>query len=716
MGQTVDKTLDSAVVENELVRIELNPETGDINGLYNKRTGKQYIVAKEWAKAFRLNVPFTKRVTGFNADYSANALDSWKQTKCAIIKEQDAESQTIIVRYPALESEVGKFEIELSYSIRLPNNSDEAILQLEMSNHSSYRIKEIFFPWISGVGVIESEQADAFVAPNMIRSLTDIREYRLGGNWEEYPYVFDIPRWPDGYSLTMPWMNHGGKEEGLYLASSCREGIYHMLMIQDFGDDEHPILAFAWAIPCYVAPGKSWRSPEMVLSLHSGDWHVAADKYRASLDGWYQKPDTPLEFKKAFASFNSFFAGRDFAEIVDLAEDIRKYGLRHLVMWNFGDYYPNVLEEDDLSVDPPRLGLFTPQWGGLSKLRAANEQAHSLGVSTGIIFSQRLWNKDTLRPELREMAEKWVLRRESGEPLAESWDHQHVGACQWSNQQPFFGHQDYIMCSAVKDWQNFAIHNISGVLSKAGYTMMFYDQAVESNLCFSPIHVHPDVSAPCMATHSFLKSLKEAMRKSNPDAVLIGEGCEVLASHVLDAGWVWRTPSNPEVFRYTLPWTILACAVDLDPGLANKYFVLGLHLAIVAKGLENGKRLSDFPEFAQHVARLASFRESAERFLVAGTFKDDLGLRVTGAFGKVYETHEEVAITLANLTSKPVNASFELDSHRYSIQAASFSTISSSQPNDGGRAEKIGPVLKVVRSLGPFEVIAAVFGREAHQP
>ena len=707
---------DSVTLENKFVRIELNSKSGDIKGLYNKRSGKQYIAATRWARAFRLNVPFPKRVTGYMSDYSANSLDSWRQTQCNITRDRDTNSQIIKVRYPTLESEAERFQIEVNYSIRLPDDRDEATLQLEISNNSPYRIKEVFFPWISGVGVIEGDQTDTFVTPNIIRSLADLRRrYRLRDNWEEYPYLLDVPRWPGGYSLTMPWMDHGGRREGLYLASLSREGIYHMLMVQDFGDEKQPILAFAWAIPCYLAPGKSWRSPEFVLSLHRGDWHAAADKYRTSLDGWYQKPDTSREFKTAFASFNSCFATRDFGEIANLAEDIRKYGLRHLVMWNFGDYYPNVTEEDDVSVDPPRLGLFTPQWGGLAKLRAANEKAHSLGVRTGIIFSQRLWNKDTLTPELRGLAEKWVLRRESGDPLAESWDHQRLGAAQWSYIQPIFGHLSYIMCNAVKDWQDFAIHNILEVLGQAGYSMMFYDEAVENNLCFSPGHNHSDVSAPCMAAHGFLKSLKAAMRKSNPDAILIGEGVDLLASQVVDTGWVWRLPSNPEVFRYTLPWMILAAATDVDPAQANNHFVLGLHLAIMPKALDNGKKLSDFPEFAQHVAGLASFRQRTERYWVDGTFQDDVGLRVSGAFGKVYKTPQELAIMVANLSNKPAVADFELDSNLYAITSASFSVISSSRPGASGRAEKPKDVLKGTRHLRPYEVIAVVFQR-APQP
>ena len=450
----------------------------------------------------------------------------------------------------------------------------------------------------------------------------------------------------------------------------------------------------------------------MILSLHRGNWHAAADKYRASLAGWYQKPNTEPDFKKAFASFNSFFTERDFMQIVELAKDVRKHGLRHLVMWNFGDYYPSVTEPDDFSVDPPRLGLFTQQWGGLARLKEANENAHELGVTTGIIFSQRSWNKDTLTPQLKELAAKWVLRRESGDPMVESWDHRHLGAGQWSNQQQSFGHLDYVMCNAVEDFRNFAIHNVSEVLKRGGYSLNFYDQAVEGNLCFSPEHNHPDVNAPCRASYGFLKPLKAAMKADNPKAILMGDGWEMLSSQVLDAGWVWVPPDNPEVFRYTLPWASAATAVDVEMAKASEYFVLGLHLAIVARGLENGKKLSDFPEFAQHVARLASIREETERFWVDGTFQDDIGLRVSGAFGKVYQTREEVAVMIANLSDTTADAGFELDARHYGI-AAACTTISSGESSGVGRdATEKGNLLVGNKELAPNDVVALIFKRK----
>jgi hypothetical protein len=203
------------------------------------------------------------------------------------------------------------------------------------------------------------------------------------------------------------------------------------------------------------------------------------------------------------------------------------------------------------------------------------------------------------------------------------------------------------------------------------------------------------------------------MRANNPKAILMGEGWEMLSSQILDAGWVWVPPANPEVFRYALPWAGAATAVDVDIPQTNRCFVLGLHLAIVARGLENGKKLSDFPEFAQHMAHLASFRERTKSFWIDGTFQDDLGIRVSGAFGKVYQAHDEVALMIANLTDETANVVFELDGHHYGIAIPSHSTISSSQRNEeDGKATEKGTRLAGIRDLAPYEVVALVFKRK----
>jgi hypothetical protein len=254
--------------------------------------------------------------------------------------------------------------------------------------------------------------------------------------------------------------------------------------------------------------------------------------------------------------------------------------------------------------------------------------------------------------------------------------------------------------------------NVRGVLQQGGYSMMFYDQVVEGNLCFSAKHDHLDVSAPSIATPGFAEKLRAGMKADNPDAVLIGEGWEILASQHLDSGWVWRMPPNPEVLQYTLPWVINTSAVPVDIGLANKYVILGLRLAIVAGGLENGKNLSDFPEFAAHIRRLVDFRKKAEPFWVEGTFQDEIGLQASGAFAKVYQTDRRVAIMAANLTEEGSTFQFDFDGSRFGIEQASYSLITSNGTSEEKPPAKNGSTLAGSILLEPFELAAVIFERK----
>jgi hypothetical protein len=127
--------------------------------------------------------------------------------------------------------------------------------------------------------------------------------------------------------------------------------------------------------------------------------------------------------------------------------------------------------------------------------------------------------------------------------------------------------------------------------------------------------------------------------------------------------------------------------------------------------LENGKNLSDFPEFAQHLSRLIKLREQTERFWVDGTFQDDIGLQVSGAFGKIYQMRQEVAVFMANLTDTVTEARVKPDKSQYGIAAASYSAISSNGRSEDSKAAEEGTALKVTKSLAPFEMIAMIFQR-----
>jgi hypothetical protein len=136
----------------------------------------------------------------------------------------------------------------------------------------------------------------------------------------------------------------------------------------------------------------------------------------------------------------------------------------------------------------------------------------------------------------------------------------------------------------------------------------------------------------------------------------------------------------------------------------------------VPKGIESGKKLSDFPEFAQHIRRLRRFRQSTERFWVDGVFKDDLGLKVTGAFGKIYETPSECAVMAANLTDKPSVLNFEIECRRYGIEEDTFSSVSSTGRVTQEHGERVGGMLKARITLSANEVVAIIFRRHGEAP
>jgi hypothetical protein len=166
------------------------------------------------------------------------------------------------------------------------------------------------------------------------------------------------------------------------------------------------------------------------------------------------------------------------------------------------------------------------------------------------------------------------------------------------------------------------------------------------------------------------------------------------------------------VLRYTLPWVLNTVAVATDAGLANRYLVLGLQLAIIAGSQENGKSLSDFPGFAAHIKRVAAFRKDTQQFWVDGSFQDDIGLRTSGGFARVYQAGHEVAIMAANLDDKTTPFSFQLQATGYGITAKNYSVISSTGRSDSGTADAQDGALHGTRSLEPFELVAIVFQRE----
>ena len=95
-----------------------------------------------------------------------------------------------------------------------------------------------------------------------------------------------------------------------------------------------------------------------------------------------------------------------------------------------------------------------------------------------------------------------------------------------------------------------------------------------------------------------------------------------------------------------------------------------------------------------------------------GSFEDDIGLIASGAFAKVYQTDQHVAIMAANLTEDGSTFQFDFDVSRYGVETESYSLIAS----NGGNEEKIAArkerTLSGSTQLAPFEMAALIFKKQ----
>lgn len=215
------------------------------------------------------------------------------------------------------------------------------------------------------------------------------------------------------------------------------------------------------------------------------------------------------------------------------------------------------------------------------------------------------------------------------------------------------------------------------LIDETGCAILFLDQAAECWPCFNAAHGHDDPSASLGASAGLLERLRRELREVDSDAIVIGEGAEIVTSQHVDLGWHWEFREkdgplqlpNPEVARYTLPQLRFGLPLADDIPTANRWFALGLYLAVIPRGLESGKRLSSFPRFAEHLSRLVVLRSRLERTLVHGTFVDDVGITAEGALAKAYATHDELAVVVVNVVSDACRATIRIDRNRWACAA-----------------------------------------------
>ena len=718
------------ILENAKVRAEVDPNNGNIVALVNKTTGRSYISHAQYARSFRLVYWSTDRLSEtFNGRFE-HAIESSLQNAPKLTRTQLNGSDQIEVFYPQLLAYGKELPISFWYRLALRPNSDEINYECRLVNNSPYMVTQVFFPWISGIEYVESREDDRIVFCNQKLKVSEALAQGSYFGWLPGKFAVSYPDYPSsGYHFQLPWVHYGGDHEGLYVASKDQSGEHHRFYMQNeydmkSFDKNRMIYSVAWNFCPYLRTGE-WRSPELVLSPHQGDWHAAADKFRESLKSWYQAPETPRSFRESIGSANLIFRN-NFNELVEMAQDAKQYGINDVTTWQQDVLYPRPLTKDDPA--NYRVGIVEEAWGGLERLRSCNEAVRAMGMTTMVIFNSLLYVVASLEDGLRQKADEWVLHgwdgTARGGPLV---DHT-LWSCYGASPVPYidnpweFSMGMLQMCPAVEEYKEFTLQNITDAIAQTKYQGHFFDMSSTDPVCFNPGHKHASPKAPSEQMPLMMKELKGRMRQNDPQALLIGEGAEMRATQYYDLCWLWNvwglenSIAYPvEILRYSLPWVRLAIALDDNIGLANRFFVMGIYLAFFNRNWHcQTVKLSDWPEFARHIKKLANLRKVLLEFFVDGEFMDDLGLQCQGGCAKVYQRPDRVAVLVAETEGRRQRTTIQLDGSRYNISAASgqcqFVELSGERHPHSAKRSGNGQ-LKVEINLEPWETGALIFVR-----
>ncbi len=612
-------------------------EHGAVARVTDSKSGHSYFEADQsTARLFHLIAP--------TPVWSSRSAAAHEADKPVIIEKPDE----TILRYENLKINGLFANIKVDVSFKLPPGTDEILMTMKVFNHGKEAITGATFPWINGwespgnPGLNKVTLGPGY-APIDPASLSSDWKLAIANNFGEELAV-DYPN-----LANLPWIDFSGERGGISCinyqreARQCYAGAKNMAGF----NPETCIPGIFWGFYAFVQPGEEWESPCVGISVHDGDWHQTADRYRI----WAGKSLAPTisnsKLRESIGSSHVFFTawdGTQFHSVADLPEiaaDARRYGVNEFCVWDrltLGLYGPAYEPEEDLLKYPPEEK---------EELSKGIRRAVAEGSDVSALINFRLMNpmRNVFKAEKLEDEMQEVLL---GTKKVEAWPVALIPGKFWL--PAHMGPGCHIF-SPFSDKYRQRVLKLMDEYLDFGYTSLFYDQ---------PFEFRPDYSrrtkggVPELTYEAVLKIIREVsekIKKKNPNAVIMGEQCDIFASGLIDQwmSWTWSDhPCGIETLRrmhYSLPQSVFNCAISVDSGspkaalgLASHSFALGLHLFIVINA--GTGTLADVPEFGEHILKLANLRKLCAERTVHARFCDTKGFSIKTDAGIVAYSYD----------------------------------------------------------------------------
>lgn len=627
-------------LENDQLKLVLN-QNGQITGLSNKPTGTEFI--------------HTDQPTGWKL---ITSMGEWREHQ---IFDHDNTGQVWLMGDQAevqFEGLIGQEQARLDISLTLHYRlkGDEVEAQAQIDNRSAETVKEIWFPFISGLRKIDPQLADHLTLPMTIGAILDEPAHNLpydrfvnrgGGQffahdgWSHYPL-------PYPGLASMPWMDFFNQNEGLYLGSHDVHCPTTTLLAR--GRVETSDFQLGFGRYPFVSPGEQWQSATFVIKLHTGDWHAGARCYREFAATRGPNVVAP-DWLRAIPGVQGAFHVHQNKHIVNSYEslvDIFRANLRsglNLPLFVFSWF------RTGHDSDYPEYEA-TPALGGAEALRSVIQTIRAEGGHVILYTQGRLIDKKTRY--YRRIGRRICLKNEDGVEYIDEYSFNDGGTI-------YPGKIFALACPSTAEWYDTLRQQIDMVMELGASGILFDQIAGEPPfLCFDPSHPHRKPDMAFDGKVQLLTRLQEYAAARDSEFVMMSElACDAFLACVdLSHGYATHpTPDQtslrnyPELYKYTFPEHRITSRGAGTIADLNYVFAAGLMM-------ESFRRLEG-PEKA-YLISLAKLRLKLNRFFAEGTFIDTDGLYVqpegVGAKAFMANVTDEMAIVVFNPTGQPHRA------------------------------------------------------------
>lgn len=625
-------------LSNGIVALQFDDDTGSLRQITDLRKGRRYLNDARGNRLAKLIVP--------TPEHNSRPLYSHEAGRPVMTRR----GECLEIAFPELRYRGTPTGVFLTVHVRLAAGASEALFSAHIRNESPYPVHEMWFPWIGGRRETPGKTRDV-ITTSAHRDADVYGRLRQAGQ-STHTFGSHQSRLSVGPIHLLPLMDLSDEAGGLSYVKYEQRPSPHILVFENpLYECDRPCLTWSWATGVFVEPGQSWTSCEFGVGVHDGDWHATADRLRQWVQTWRKPCDTPPAVREQIGLLHiqtHGFSGEpyhEFAELPDIARDAMRYGVRDLMFWdNTASVY----------FRPDRGDFWEMPAKRRKELKQALAEVRKLGASVSSFVNWRLaaefnssW--ETLRPLVQESLFGVAL---FGFPCG-TMD----GG---SYNDPGYEMGSHAVCCGADGYLPYARRVLRRTFD-LGFDVIAVDQAAEWNYCLSREHGHASPWEAWERTYAWYAEVTRATRARNPEAYTIAELPDLYNTQHIDVWWNWGWRGgawcSAEVFRYVLPDMIPCWCLDENQREAvAEAFAVGGFFAIAARDMTG--LLSDVPDLAAQIARLAKLRRDTAPFVSHGQFRDNRGLQVQGAKGYVYTSARGLAVALANGTTRRATARF----------------------------------------------------------